>query len=63
MAWRIARDQGWESTFDGEYLAVAQLQADALVTVDPAMEEPARCIHRGPRIAPRPPDTSRVGPG
>jgi predicted nucleic acid-binding protein len=36
-AWRIAREQDWESTYDAEYLAVTRLQADALVTVDPAM--------------------------
>ncbi len=33
-AWKIARRYGWESLRDAEYLAVAQLQADALVTVD-----------------------------
>ncbi len=33
-AWRIAMDNGWETTFDAEYLAVAKLQADALVTID-----------------------------
>lgn len=36
-AWKIAREQGWDTTFDAEYLAVTKLQADALVTVDPAM--------------------------
>lgn len=36
-AFRIAREQGWVSTFDAEYLAVTKLQADALVTVDPAL--------------------------
>lgn len=40
-AWRIARDQGWTTTFDAEYLAVARLQADALVTVDPALARKA----------------------
>jgi predicted nucleic acid-binding protein len=35
-AWRIAREQGWETTYDAEYLAVTRLQADALVTVDSA---------------------------
>ena len=34
-AWKIAREQGWESTQDAEYLAVTRLQADAFVTVDP----------------------------
>ncbi len=33
-AWTIAREHGWESTYDAEYLAVTRLQADALVTVD-----------------------------
>ena len=33
-AWRIAREQGWDATYDAEYLAVTRLQADALVTVD-----------------------------
>ena len=36
-AWRIAREKDWESTYDAEYLAVTKLQADALVTIDPAM--------------------------
>ena len=40
-AWRIAREQDWETTTDAEYVAVTRLQADALVTVDPAMA--ARC--------------------
>ncbi len=34
-AWRIARQRGWETLRDAEYLAITQLQADALVTVDP----------------------------
>jgi predicted nucleic acid-binding protein len=33
-AWMIARDHGWETTFDAEYLAVCKLQADALITID-----------------------------
>ena len=33
-AWTIAREQGWESIDDAEYLAVTRLQADALVTVN-----------------------------
>jgi predicted nucleic acid-binding protein len=36
-AWKIAREHGWESTYDAEYVAVTRLQADAFVTVDPAM--------------------------
>ena len=35
MAWRIARQHDWATLRDAEYLAIARLQADALVTVDP----------------------------
>ncbi len=34
VAWRIAREHDWDTLRDAEYLAVARLQADALVTVD-----------------------------
>lgn len=40
-AWRIAREQNWDTTYDAEFLAVTQLQADALVTIDPAMARKA----------------------
>ncbi len=43
-AWRIAREQGWETTYDAEYLAVTRLQADALVTVDPALATMAKDV-------------------
>ena len=33
-AWDIAERQGWASTFEAEYLALTQLQADAFVTLD-----------------------------
>lgn len=33
-AWRIALEQGWGTLRDAEYVAIARLQADALVTVD-----------------------------
>jgi predicted nucleic acid-binding protein len=36
-AWKVAREQGWETTYDAEYVAVTKLQADAFVTVDAAM--------------------------
>jgi predicted nucleic acid-binding protein len=36
-AWKIAQQNGWETTFDAEYLAVTQLQADALITIDPQL--------------------------
>ena len=37
VAWQIAREQGWETLRDAQYLAITRLQADALVTVQPAL--------------------------
>ena len=36
-AWRIARERDWDSLRDAEYLAIAQLQADALISIDAAL--------------------------
>jgi predicted nucleic acid-binding protein len=33
-AWDVAEQLGWASTYDAEYVALTQLQADAFVTVD-----------------------------
>jgi predicted nucleic acid-binding protein len=33
-AWDIADQLGWASTYDAEYIALTQLQADAFVTLD-----------------------------
>jgi predicted nucleic acid-binding protein len=33
-AWELADQLGWASTYDAEYVALTQLQADALVTLD-----------------------------
>jgi predicted nucleic acid-binding protein len=33
-AWEIADQLGWDSTYDAEYVALTQLQADAFVTLD-----------------------------
>jgi predicted nucleic acid-binding protein len=43
-AWRIAREQGWDTTSDAEYLAVTRLQADALVTIDLALAKKAEGV-------------------
>jgi len=43
-AWKIAREQNWETTYDAEYLAVTKLQADALVTVNPALATKAKDV-------------------
>ena len=34
QAWKVAEELGWETTFDAEYVALTQLQADAFVTSD-----------------------------
>ncbi len=33
-AWDLADQLGWDSTYNAEYVALTQLQADALVTLD-----------------------------
>src|SRR5206468_11069201 len=33
-AWKVAEQLGWETTFDAEFVALTQLQADAFVTCD-----------------------------
>ena len=33
-AWEVADQLGWASTYDAEYVALTQLQADALITLD-----------------------------
>jgi predicted nucleic acid-binding protein len=36
-AWEIADKLGWAGTCDAEYVALTQLQADALITLDPEL--------------------------
>lgn len=43
-AWKLAREHGWATTFDAEYLAVCKLQADALVTIDQELIGKARGV-------------------
>jgi predicted nucleic acid-binding protein len=33
-AWEVADQLGWASTYDAEYVALTQLQADAFITLD-----------------------------
>jgi predicted nucleic acid-binding protein len=35
VAWKAAVLLGWPDTFDAEYVALTQLHADALITLDP----------------------------
>ena len=37
QAWKVADQLGWATTYDAEYVALTQLQADALVTLDPEL--------------------------
>ena len=34
VAWQVADQLGWPDTLDAEYVALTQLQADALITLD-----------------------------
>jgi predicted nucleic acid-binding protein len=34
VAWTVADKLGWSDTLDAEYIALTQLQADALITLD-----------------------------
>jgi predicted nucleic acid-binding protein len=36
-AWKLAREQGWDTIYGAEYIAIAKLQADQLITVDPGL--------------------------
>jgi predicted nucleic acid-binding protein len=37
VAWRTAREHNWTTIRDAEYLAIAKLQADALIATDPEL--------------------------
>jgi len=37
QAWKVADRLGWDTTYDAEYVALTQLQADAFVTSDRAL--------------------------
>lgn len=43
-AWDIADSLGWASTYDAEYLALTQLQADAFITLDTKLARKARGV-------------------
>ena len=45
-AWKIAAELGWDDIGASEYLAVASLQADAIVTDDDALASSASGIVR-----------------
>ena len=41
-AWKVAEQLGWETTFDAEYVALTELQADAFVTSDRKLAQAVR---------------------
>jgi predicted nucleic acid-binding protein len=43
-AWQVADRLGWAETYDAEYLALTQLQADAFVTMDAELANRAEGI-------------------
>jgi predicted nucleic acid-binding protein len=44
VAWQIAEQLSWSDTYDAEYLALTQLQADAFVTLDASLVRAARGV-------------------
>jgi predicted nucleic acid-binding protein len=42
LAWKIADQLGWPDTFVAEYVALTQLQADALITLDEQLAHDAK---------------------
>ncbi|HEX5495183.1 MAG TPA: hypothetical protein VFX70_11485 [Mycobacteriales bacterium] len=49
VAWKLADQLGWPDTFAAEYVALTQLQADALVTLDGQL---AHAVHTLVTVAP-----------
>jgi predicted nucleic acid-binding protein len=43
-AWRVAHELGWADTYHAEYVALTQLQADALVTTDETIRRDASAL-------------------
>ena len=43
-AWEIAEQLGWAETYDAEYVALTQLQADAFVTLDAELARQAEGV-------------------
>jgi len=42
LAWKLADQLGWAGTYEAEYLALTQLQADAFVTLDKELARRAK---------------------
>jgi predicted nucleic acid-binding protein len=44
VAWELADQLGWASTYDAEYLALTRLQGDAFITLDRGLAKSAEGI-------------------
>ena len=44
QAWKVADQLGWASTYEAEYIALTQLQADAFVTMDSELADRVKGI-------------------
>jgi predicted nucleic acid-binding protein len=44
VAWKLADELEWAETYDAEYLALTQLQADAFVTLDKELARRAKAV-------------------
>jgi predicted nucleic acid-binding protein len=44
VAWEVADELGWASTYDAEYIALTKLQADALITIEPDLARSAESL-------------------
>ena len=44
LAFDLAEKLGWAETYDAEYLALTQLQADAFITLDPDLARRAKGV-------------------
>ena len=42
VAWKVADQLGWSDTYDAEYVALTQLQADAFITLDRQLSDAAK---------------------
>ena len=49
IAWKVADQLGWSDTYDAEYVALTQLQADAFITLDRQL---ARAVNDLVTVAP-----------
>jgi len=44
VAWEVADELGWATTYDAEYFALTKLQADALSTLQPELARRAESL-------------------